>query len=159
MRRFLITLLLILPFASVHTRSCLERQRRKDHLSRHRPFPGSRRDAMADGRVHRQSRHRDLYAHSAVYPSGEAVQVRTINVTSPFTTITLTDICLNTFGRANTGGMLEIDGGIYTPEARARIYNVGNPAGQFGQGVPGIGLGRLSRQAFLYGLSTTPPTA
>ncbi|MDP9194246.1 MAG: hypothetical protein M3P06_21325 [Acidobacteriota bacterium] len=87
------------------------------------------------------------------YPSGEGDQVRTITMT-PFSTITLTDICLNTFGRENAGGMLVLDGGIYTPEARARIYNVGNPAGQFGQGVPGVGLGRLSRQAFLYGLST-----
>ena len=83
------------------------------------------------------------------YPSGEPVQVHTINVTTPFTTITLTDICLNTFGRTNTGGILEIDGGVFTPEARARIYNIGNPAGQFGQGVPGIGLGRLSPQGFL----------
>jgi hypothetical protein len=87
------------------------------------------------------------------YPSGEAVQVRTITMT-PFSVTTLSDICLNTFSRTNVGGMLEIDGGIYTPEARARIYNVGNPAGQFGQGVPGVGYGRLSRQAFLYGLST-----
>ena len=51
--------------------------------------------------------------------------------------------------------MLEIIAGVYTIEARARIYNSGNPAGQFGQGAPGIGLGRLSRQAYLYGLSAT----
>lgn len=88
------------------------------------------------------------------YPSGESVQVRTITM-QPFSVTTLTDICLNTFGRANTGGVLEIDAGIYTPQVRARIYNVGNPAGQFGQGAPGIGLGHLSRQAYLFGLSAT----
>jgi hypothetical protein len=89
------------------------------------------------------------------YPTGESVQIRTITIT-PFSVTTLTDICLNTFGRANTGGMLELDAGIITPQARARIYNVGNPAGQFGQNVPGIGFGRLSRQAYMYGLAANP---
>lgn len=88
------------------------------------------------------------------YPSGEGVQERTVTM-QPFSSQTLTDVCLNTFGRTNTGGMLEIIAGIYTIEARARIYNTGNPAGQFGQGVPGIGFGRLSRQAYMYGLSTS----
>jgi hypothetical protein len=87
------------------------------------------------------------------YPTGQPVQVRTITIT-PFSVLTLTDICLNTFGLANTGGVLEVDAGVYTTQVRARIYNVGNPAGQFGQGVPGIGYGNLGRQAYLYGLST-----
>jgi hypothetical protein len=88
------------------------------------------------------------------YPTGEGVQERIVTMT-PFSSQTLKDVCLTTFGRANTGGMLEIIGGIYTIQARARIYNTGNPAGQFGQGVPGIGFGRLSRQAYMYGLSTS----
>ena len=75
---------------------------------------------------------------------------------TPFSVTTLTDICLNTFGKTSTGGVLEMHGGVYTFQARARIYNIGNPAGQFGQGVPGIGYGSLNRQAFLYGLSTSP---
>jgi hypothetical protein len=89
-----------------------------------------------------------------LYPSGEPMIERTISM-QPFSSQTLTDVCLNTFGRANVGGMLEIIAGIYTIQARARIYNIGNPAGQFGQNVPGIGFGRLSRQAYLYGLSTS----
>jgi hypothetical protein len=88
------------------------------------------------------------------YPTGQPVQVRTMTIT-PFSVLTLTDICLNTFGLANTGGVLEVEAGVYTPQVRARIYNVGNPAGQFGQGVPGIGYGNLGRQAYLFGLSTT----
>lgn len=88
------------------------------------------------------------------YPTGEGVIERTVTM-QPFSAQTLTDVCLTTFGRTNAGGMLEIIAGIYTIEARARIYNSGNPAGQFGQGAPGIGFGRLSRQAYMYGLSTT----
>jgi hypothetical protein len=88
------------------------------------------------------------------YPSGEAMLERTVTM-QPFSSQTLADVCLNTFGRTSAGGMLEIIAGIYTIQARARIYNIGNPAGQFGQGVPGIGFGNLGRQAYLYGLSTS----
>ena len=89
------------------------------------------------------------------YPSGEGVQERVITL-QPFSALTLPDVCLNTFGRTNAGGMLEVaaSGGVVT-EARARIYNTGNPAGQFGQGVPGIASTLLNRQAHLYGLSAS----
>ena len=155
MRRFLIALLLILPLASAHEAHALNVSGEKIIFPVIGRFPGAGGTQWRTD-VFIASPGTAIYTLTLrFYPAGEAVQVRTINVTSPFTTITLTDICLNTFGRTNAGGMLEIDGGIYTPEARARIYNTGNPAGQFGQGVPGIGLGHLSRQAFLYGLSTT----
>ena len=154
MRRFLIALLLILPFAAVPRAHALNVSGERIIFPVIGRFPGA-------GGTQWQT---DVFIANPgtptyeltlrFYPSGEAVQVRTITMT-PFSVTTLTDICLNTFGRANTGGMLELDAGVITPEARARIYNVGNPAGQFGQGVPGIGYGRLSRQAFLYGLSTT----
>lgn len=54
----------------------------------------------------------------------------------------------------SAGGMLE----VFVAEsstilARATIYNTGNPAGQFGQGIPGIATRLLSRQAYLHGLS------
>jgi hypothetical protein len=87
------------------------------------------------------------------YPNGEAPEDRTIAM-APFSTMALTDICLNTYGRSGCAGTLEVLGGALDVEARARIYNVGNPAGQFGQSVPGIGSDFLTRQAFLYGLST-----
>jgi hypothetical protein len=66
--------------------------------------------------------------------------------------LTFPDVVLTTFGLANGGGPLEIEtnGRI---EARARIYNTGNPAGQFGQSVQGIGKDRLGRQSSVFGLS------
>jgi hypothetical protein len=85
--------------------------------------------------------------------SGGAMIERTVTL-HPFSSISLPDVVLNTFGLSNAGGSLElvsIGGG--TIEARARIYNAGNPAGQFGQGAPGLAVDRLSRQSFLYGLS------
>jgi len=87
------------------------------------------------------------------YPSGGSVQTRSIAL-QPFSTTTLSDIVLNTFGFTNSGGMLEISttGGSST-NARARIYNSGNPAGEFGQSVPGIDKNYLNRQAYMYGLS------
>jgi hypothetical protein len=87
------------------------------------------------------------------YPSGGTVQTRTLSL-APFSTTTLSDIVLNTFGFESSGGVLEISttGGVST-NARARIFNSGNPAGQFGQSVPGIDKGYLSRQAYMYGLS------
>jgi hypothetical protein len=155
MRRFLIALLFILPFAAAHQAHALNVSGEKIIFPVIGRFPGAGGTQWVTDVFIANPGTANYVLTLRYYPSGEPVQVRTINVTTSFSTITLTDICLNTFGRANTGGTLEIDGGIFTPEARARIYNVGNPAGQFGQGVPGIGLGHLSRQAFLYGLSTT----
>jgi hypothetical protein len=89
------------------------------------------------------------------YPSGEGVQEHVVTMPQ-YSQLTLADICLNTFGRVNAGGMLEI---VASPpgivEARARIYNVGNPAGQYGQSAQGINADLLNRQAFLFGLSTS----
>lgn len=89
------------------------------------------------------------------YPFGEGVQERTVTL-GQYSNATLTDVCLNTFGRANTGGMLEVvtpvDGRI---QVRARIYNIGNPAGEFGQNVPGINWGLLNRQAQMFGLTAS----
>jgi hypothetical protein len=154
MRRFLIALMLILPLASAHEAHALNVSGERIVFPVIGRFPGAGGTQWQTDVFIANPGSPTYELTLRFYPSGEAVQVRTITMT-PFSVTTLTDICLNTFGRANTGGMLELDAGVFTPEARARIYNVGNPAGQFGQGVPGIGLGRLSRQAFLYGLSTT----
>jgi hypothetical protein len=73
-------------------------------------------------------------------------------VMNGYNSLSLPDLVQNTFGLAGGGGPLEIesDGRI---EARARIYNSGNPAGQFGQGVTGIAKDRLGRQSSIHGLS------
>ena len=87
------------------------------------------------------------------YPTGGTVQTATVSM-GPFSTATLPDILLNTFGLTNAGGVLEVSvPSPFSIQARATIYNSGNPAGVFGQGVPGIALDYLNRQAFLFGLS------
>lgn len=71
-----------------------------------------------------------------------------------YSTLTLPDIVLNTFGLSSASGQLILQSSNESGfEARARIYNTGNAAGEFGQNAPGLGLRLLSRQAFLYGLS------
>jgi hypothetical protein len=71
-----------------------------------------------------------------------------------FSTVTLRDIVLNTFGQTVAAGQLEIVSPNQSGfEARARIYNAGSTIGEFGQSVPGVGTNYLSRQAFMYGLS------
>jgi hypothetical protein len=70
-----------------------------------------------------------------------------------FSSAAFNDIVLTTFGLESASGQLEIHSTYSTLEARARIYNVGSAAGEFGQNVPGLGLSSLRSQAFLYGLS------
>ncbi|HVT43659.1 MAG TPA: hypothetical protein VMT00_04645 [Thermoanaerobaculia bacterium] len=85
--------------------------------------------------------------------AGGAPRVETIEVAA-FSVVTLRDVVLATFGLENASGQLLLTTTTESVfEARARIYNVGNPAGEFGQAVPGIGLGELRRQGYLYGLS------
>ncbi len=87
------------------------------------------------------------------YESGSTMKQASVTL-NPYSSKTLPDILLNTFGLANAGGVLEVVvGETSTVEVRATIYNTGNPAGRFGQGVPGIAKEYLTRQAFLFGLS------
>ena len=104
----------------------------------------------------------DVFLHNAYepaqvvtlkyYPTGGALIERTTTVPK-YSSAILNDIVLNTFGLTNSGGVLEVH--AVRVLAKATIYNSGNPAGQFGQGVPGIALDLLSRQAFLFALSGT----
>lgn len=87
------------------------------------------------------------------YQSGGPLREHTFAI-NPFSSVTLPDIVLNTFGQETAAGTLEVS--VPPPFgtlARATIYNSGNPAGRFGQGVPGIALDYLNRQAYLFGLS------
>jgi len=87
------------------------------------------------------------------YQSGGPLREHTLTI-NPFGSVTLPDIVLNTFGQEAAAGVLEVS--VPAPFgilARATIYNSGNPAGRFGQGVPGIALDYLNRQAYLFGLS------
>jgi len=84
------------------------------------------------------------------YPTGGTLVEKSVTM-NKYSSVTLNDIVLNTFGMTNAGGVLEVFATRVL--ARATIYNSGNPAGQFGQGLPGIPTELLSRQAFLHGLS------
>jgi hypothetical protein len=69
-------------------------------------------------------------------------------------TVWLRDVVLSTFGLANAKGLLMFSvSGPTGIQATARIYNAGNPIGEFGQFTPGIAVDRLERQAFVAGLS------
>ena len=79
----------------------------------------------------------------------------------PFTlaaneTRTYRDVVRTTFGLDSAWGQLHITtpGGTIL-EARARLFNAGNPNGEFGQGIEGIGRTRLQRQAVMFGLDGT----
>jgi hypothetical protein len=84
------------------------------------------------------------------YPTGGAMMQTTVTL-QQYSGATLNDIVLNTFGLTTSAGVLEVAG--QEVMARARIYNTGNPAGQFAQGVPGIERTRLNRQALLHGIT------
>lgn len=87
------------------------------------------------------------------YVSGGSLMTAAVPV-AEFSTVTLRDIVLNTFGLTAAAGQLEIKSPNASGfEARARIYNAGSSVGDFGQNVPGLGRFALSRQAYVYGLS------
>jgi len=88
---------------------------------------------------------------ATLYVIGGSPIVRTITV-NPFSVVSLPDITLNTFGLSGGAGQLELKSAT-SFEARARIYNNGGTAGEFGQNVPGLGLGTLRIEGILYGLS------
>jgi hypothetical protein len=68
---------------------------------------------------------------------------------------TFADVVGDLFGSSSATGTILVDGPPEKTrvEVRARIYNVGNPAGQFGQFVPGFPVEMLSRQSHLGALS------
>ncbi len=70
----------------------------------------------------------------------------------------LHDIVFETFGLDNSKGMLIVEADAPSVEVRARVYNTGNPDGEFGQAVPGLPIGRLGRQGYLSGLTTAAGT-
>jgi hypothetical protein len=85
------------------------------------------------------------------YVTGGTMQQRTFTI-QPFSTISLLDVVLNSFGMTTAAGELE----LICPtsiEARARIFNAGSSVGEFAQAIPGIGKNQLRIESFVYGLS------
>jgi hypothetical protein len=74
---------------------------------------------------------------------------------APNETLDVKDVLLQTFGRSDAFGYIW----IWTNDpngrlvARARIYNVGSPAGEFGQTAYALDVSNLTQQSFLTGLS------
>jgi hypothetical protein len=69
-------------------------------------------------------------------------------------TIEVRDVVLTRFGLDNSKGMLVLHSeGASQFSAQARIFNTGNPIGEFGQFVPGISTAYLDWQGFIPGLS------
>ncbi|HYE94472.1 MAG TPA: hypothetical protein VEA38_25790 [Terriglobales bacterium] len=73
----------------------------------------------------------------------------------PRGSMTLEDVLLRTFGIGEGSGMLSVSTPAVhsTVAARARIYNVGSPAGDFGQIVNGLPLPQLALDQLLPALS------
>lgn len=77
-----------------------------------------------------------------------------------FGTIVLEDVILTTFERESALGMIRVSSG--NPEARfvarAYVYNRGNPAGEFGQGIPGLPIDELTQEHVLSGIASSDGT-
>ena len=91
---------------------------------------------------------------TATFYVAGAPPISKVITVGPFSDASLKDIVLNTYGSSDAAGQLILRCST-SIEARARIYNTANPAGEVGQNVPGLGLSTLRNEAFIYGLSTT----
>lgn len=149
MRRALVLLLVLVPL-SVATANALRTEGATIILPVIGRFPG---DGGTQWRtdVFIFNPYADTTAVTLKFYDGAGLKTYTATLNG-YNTLSLPDVVLNTFGASGGGGPLEIESNGRI-EARARIYNSGNPAGQFGQGVEGIAKDRLSRQSLLYGLS------
>ncbi len=67
-----------------------------------------------------------------------------------FSTVEIRDVVLTRFGLDNSKGMLLLHTeGASSFSACARIFNTGSSIGEFGQFVPGLGMGYVTRQGFI----------
>lgn len=84
---------------------------------------------------------------------GEAVQARA--TLAPLETVTFHDFVGTRLGLRSVFGTLWIGTADDTARisAHARIYNVGNAAGEFGQVVQGMPIDQLPRESWLHGLT------
>jgi hypothetical protein len=87
------------------------------------------------------------------YPNGGTPSSFTTHI-GMWATIEIDDVVLSQFGDDNSKGLLLLTTeGTSGFSARARIYNTGNPAGEFGQFVPGFPVGICNSGMFIPGLS------
>jgi hypothetical protein len=88
-------------------------------------------------------------------PAGATTPLLSTIVLQPRQTVTIHDVVGEHFGLEESFGTLSLVS--TTPSvpiaAHARVYNVGNPAGQFGQMLQGIATDKLGRRLWLNGLT------
>ncbi len=87
------------------------------------------------------------------YPNGDTPSSFTTHI-GIYSTIEIDDVVLSQFGKDSSQGMLVLTTeGTSGFSARARIYNTGNPLGEFGQFVPGLPLTSCKRESYIPGVS------
>ena len=78
-----------------------------------------------------------------------------VTLLNPLQTVVIPDAIKTAFGREEAQGLILI--AVRDPDAkltaRARVYNVGSAHGQYGQTIPAMPLTKLSKEAYLPGLS------
>ncbi len=91
------------------------------------------------------------------YPSDGGKLTKTMSLES-YASLYFPDIVFQTFGLDSSKGMLIVSTPSASVEVRARVYNTGNPVGEFGQAFPGLPLDRLTNESFISGVSTAAGT-
>ena len=87
-------------------------------------------------------------------PTGSHVPIQVSFQISPLATVTVVDVVLELFDKQEGYGTIWVSpttGGV-TISAYARIYNIGSPAGEFGQMMQGLPIDSLTRTAWLNGV-------
>ena len=128
MRRSLFALLLVLPFLFAPEAQALRLGGQTVVIPVIGRFPGVGGTQWQTDVFLSNPFSTEIQVRLEFYPSGESTVIEREVTMTAFSSLTLTDICLTLFGRSNTGGMLQAVS-VQTIDARARIYNVGNPAG------------------------------
>lgn len=107
--------------------------------------------------VTNRSEHHDTEVSMWLLPNG-LTPVQHKFVLAPMQTVTFRDLLAETFGIQQIVGTLWL--GSSNDEAKiaahARIYNVGNPAGQFGQAIAALPPDSLTTTSWLHGLDASP---
>jgi len=87
------------------------------------------------------------------YPNSGTPAALSVHI-GKLSTIEVRDVVLTRFGLDNSKGMLVLHSeGASRFSAQARIFNTGNPIGEFGQFVPGLGTPWIADQGFIPGVS------
>jgi hypothetical protein len=90
-----------------------------------------------------------------LYRNGNPEPLSVTMPLAPYEVISVPDALYDWFSLDEAAGIVRVtwNDASARVSANARIYNVGGPAGEYGQGVPAVRLDRLVSEVFLPGLS------